>query len=1661
MDKGYVGFGRLCKCLLSVRFSFKNFIFSIVFFYTSATFGQIKNNYIDYTNGSHGTICATPAENGVANLSAPSGTVFTTVDFASYGTPTGSCESFAINTFCHAAGSQAIAEGYILGNNTASIPATNAVFTDPCVGTVKKLYIQVKYTQPICSGTSPGTITGTTPTGSLLGYQYSWEKSILGPSSGFSAIAGATSKNYTPGNLSQTTWFRRKVSASLASDSYSSVLQVTVVNQPSVSAVTTSTCIGGSTGTITATGSGDFAPYTFNLNSGTYQASVLFTGLASGTYTLGVKNSIGCTGSSSVTISAYPNSTDNQSSAATNSWIGHLYSGMNFNNYIGHFTESETFDEGFGGDYTCFTVSSGATSPSLYTEQFSVRFRMNSTKKGLYIADLGSDDGSRLTVDGTVVYNNWSDQSFSSKSRVLMTLTGSSSLNYEFYENLGANRTVFQNFTKVLGNELTSNTTQSICLGNTGSAISGDTFGTLPSGISLSGTGYQWSYSATPGGTRTDIAGATSATYTPNASAAPFNVAGTYYIYRSAKLSSANNTGVNPYVATNVSNAATITVNAAPAISYTATSTCVGGSTGTITVNGSGSQTPYTYSLSTGAYQANNLFTGLATNTYNINIKSSTGCIASTSATVVSFANSTDNQNETGSNSWIGHLYSGMNFNNYIGHFTESETFDEGFGGDYTCFTVSSGATSPSLYTEQFSVRFRMNSTKKGLYIADLGSDDGSRLTVDGTVVYNNWSDQSFSSKSRVLMTLTGSSSLNYEFYENLGANRTVFQNFTKVLGNELTSNTTQSICLGSTGSVISGDAFGTLPSGILLSGTGYQWSYSATPGGARTDIAGATSATYTPNTSAAPFNVAGTYYIYRSAKLSSANNTGVNPYVATNVSNAATITVNAIPSATISYAGAPFCNTLSNAAPVTISGTPGGQFTAIPSGLSIDHSSGAIVPSESLLGNYTITYTVASAGCPDFTTSRDVYVGAPGTWTGRIDNDWNNSSNWICGVIPGLSTDVVLSKYAANYPAVINGSGAVKNITLQENAFLTVKGALKIAGNIADDNGSINAAKGSIEMSGSSGQIISGSFFDKKTIKNLIVSNTGSGLSVSSAANDTLKISGTLSFGNSNSVLNTGGNMTLVSDSAGTANVGIVGAGNAINGKVIVERYINTGTLAGQHSKSWQFLATPAIGPTIKESWMENGNSVSTGYGTQITRPDGIVAGFDATSVAPSLKYYDALSNSWIGVTNADNPLYNPKGYMVFVRGDRSVTSYNQLANKTTLRIKGTLLTGSLPPISVLPDKWESIGNPYASPVDFTLITKSAGVDDKFYVWDPHLYGSYGLGGYQTLSSSNDWEPVPGGTATYPTGIPCKTIQSGQAFFVRATPIHALLPATYTITFTENCKAGSSSSFNFARYQGQESTVSQRQYLRASLFTGPDGIIADGNVVAFDKSFSDTLDGKDAIKIANSGENFGIKRAGKILSIEAKSPVNSNDTIYFNMSNLKQQTYQLRFAPGNMKNSGLEAFLIDQFLNTSTPVNLSDSGSVNIAITGDPASAAADRFKIVFMQASTENISQDNKREPNSIIKTLVDNHGSFIRVYPNPVTDGMIHLQLTNQPKGTYGIRLLNSLGEKILSKKIIHTAGNKTENIKWNYKLTRGIYRLEITRPGGETEVINVVY
>lgn len=134
--------------------------------------------------------------------------------------------------------------------------------------------------------------------------------------------------------------------------------------------------------------------------------------------------------------------------------------------------------------------------------------------------------------------------------------------------------------------------------------------------------------------------------------------------------------------------------------------------------------------------------------------------------------------------------------------------------------------------------------------------------------------------------------------------------------------------------------------------------SYSATPAGL--SINAATGA-ITPSTSAVNTYTV-TYTIAAAAPC---------PLYTTTT----TVQIVSAPTATISYAGTPFCSSASTQTP-TFSGTTGGTYSALPAGLSINSVTGEITPGTSSAGTYTVTYSIAAGGgCSAYSTTTSVTI--------------------------------------------------------------------------------------------------------------------------------------------------------------------------------------------------------------------------------------------------------------------------------------------------------------------------------------------------------------------------------------------------------------------------------------------------------------------------------------------------------------------------------------------------------------------------------------------------------------------------------------------------------------------------------------------------------------
>ncbi|MEO6681827.1 MAG: T9SS type A sorting domain-containing protein, partial [Ginsengibacter sp.] len=592
---------------------------------------------------------------------------------------------------------------------------------------------------------------------------------------------------------------------------------------------------------------------------------------------------------------------------------------------------------------------------------------------------------------------------------------------------------------------------------------------------------------------------------------------------------------------------------------------------------------------------------------------------------------------------------------------------------------------------------------------------------------------------------------------------------------------------------------------------------------------------------------------------------------------------------------------------------------------------------------------------------------------------------------------------------------------------------------------------------------------------------------------------------------------------------------GKTIIGKATVERFINTGLEAqGGHRKSWQLLAISTIGQTIKQSWMENataptgmpGGDPKPGYGIMITGrlPNAVAEGFDVrTTPGASIKAYNSSTGTYDEPNSTHLPIYDPRGYMVMVRGDRSVFTHNGDAKPTTLRTKGNFIIGDHS-VDVPANSFASIGNPYASAIEINKIVKTGGVTEVIAFWDPLLSGGYGLGGFVYLAKTGDHYIATPLTGSY--SGPVKHIQSGQAFFVQTN-------AAGKVSFAENAKVSGSE-----LVMRQENRDSRTVLFKTNLYgINPDGtaFIADGTLMQLGDEFSNEIDRYDAIKMSNTSENLSIRSGGKNIAVERRQHVNDFDTIFYNLTGVRAQKYRLSFIAQDMQRQGLDAFLEDIYLGTKTPINLNGSTDYDFTIENIPGSYASDRFRIVFHAAfgplsvtfisvnATESegdiqvkwkvenengiqaykvekssdglsfyevahinagnlneynwtdknaytgnnyyrinsIGLNGKDEISRTVKVLIQADPSKISIYPNPITNGVVNVHLSNQPSGKYSIRLLNPAGQIIVHKVVTHIQGNSSHAIKWDYKMARGMYQIEVTKPDGLVHMIKVVY
>ena len=578
--------------------------------------------------------------------------------------------------------------------------------------------------------------------------------------------------------------------------------------------------------------------------------------------------------------------------------------------------------------------------------------------------------------------------------------------------------------------------------------------------------------------------------------------------------------------------------------------------------------------------------------------------------------------------------------------------------------------------------------------------------------------------------------------------------------------------------------------------------------------------------------------------------------------------------------------------------------------------------------------------------------------WVGGVSNDWHTGANWCSGKVPTSNAFIEIGTVpAGNFYPVISSAAFCRDITLLAGSSLTINNAGSLDVKYHFVNGGTLANNGTIKFTGTA---VTQQFPGSGTITamNFLEINNTNGVLLNKSLDITggiKPLSGALNISNYN--------VTLKSSATGTAYFGAKPAAFNVlygSGRFTTERFI------GVNQKKWQLLATPMNNEqSIRDSWQEAGINTN-GFGTIISATGSWSAnGFDAFSGLAAMKYYLPATDTWQEVANTSASLKNNQGYFLYVRGNRTVpASATATATTANLRIKGQILTGDQTGPAVPAGKFQTLGNPYPSAIDFTqFISHNSGLENGFTVWDPYMGGLYGAGAYVALSAANSFVGTSSASpmVTYTNSATNKYIQSGQAFFVNNPSASSITPVFYETDKTDQQKL----------VNRDEIPFDDRKFFRVKMYNNENRVL-DGNATVFGTAYSGVLDRDDMLKVFNPAENFGLKVKGKTLAVEARPPLTINDTIFFDIKDFYPGTYTFRFGPENMDGVPFKGILIDKYKNTATNISLrSDTTAVEFTILNNADSKASDRFYVIFKPVEVLML-------PNIDISAIKNNTGS-----------------------------------------------------------------------------------
>ncbi|MDO7874148.1 fibronectin type III domain-containing protein [Hymenobacter sp. ASUV-10] len=492
-----------------------------------------------------------------------------------------------------------------------------------------------------------------------------------------------------------------------------------------------------------------------------------------------------------------------------------------------------------------------------------------------------------------------------------------------------------------------------------------------------------------------------------------------------------------------------------------------------------------------------------------------------------------------------------------------------------------------------------------------------------------------------------------------------------------------------------------------------------------------------------------------------------------------------------------------------------------------------------------------------------------------------------------------------------------------------------------------------------------------------------------------------------------TGGNaLTLLSTATGTALVHHEGTGN-VTGTATVQRYLTPGANTGL---GYRHYSSPVASTTVADLGVSGWNpTVGGGYNTAASPgtvlPFPTVYAYDQARLATAVNDMTAFDKGWFTPASAATLMGVGRGYTV------------NLPATALVDFRGTLNTGNvvlnLSRGPATEAGWAFVGNPYAAPLNWSLVTAGSrpGVMAAMYVYESS--GQY-AGSYRSYTNG--------------IGVGNPEIPSAQGFFVRVAAGQSA--GTLTLRNTHRVTTyGPQTTFRRA-------AADLRPVLHLTLSGG--NAPTDDAFVYFESGATPAIDAEfDAEKIMNpTGLSLYSEAADGLLAINGLSPAGLLQATVVPLGvrvPVLGTSYTLAAAElRNLSSVPGGVWLLDAA--TGQRIDLRRQPSYTFSLTGAAATTGivTGRFSLQFGASSI-----------------VAGSHSAAARaaglaVYPNPAK-GRFSLTLPARATAAAGTLVLtNSLGQTVLSQPLALPAAGLSTEVDAS-TLAAGVYALSVCVPG----------